>query len=411
MLRIKGESRVKDKDKNVIYIASREATLRKKIRRHLHELGFHKSDEGVLEIKDYGKDVIRMLHSSQRAERLATNADFIARRAPELFRHFAVGREINPTAITPILERVYADTWQAELFRLASLTWSVPVSNGFGRRLRYLVWDEYNKKLIGLIAIGDPVFNLSVRDNLIGWNVHDRTARLVNIMDAYVLGALPPYNSLLGGKMVACLVRSRDIYDDFARTYGETVGIISRQEKKARLMVVTTSSSMGRSSVYNRLKLDGVPYFNSIGYTRGWGHFHIPDSLFTELRDYLRSIGHHYADLHRFGQGPNWRLRTTRAALKALGFKDDLLRHGIQREVFICNLATNAMKILHTGKGSPDLSTLLSIQEVAQLSIERWMLPRSQRHAEYRLWTSENLLQLLGNNSRIMQARLALDAG
>ena len=99
------------------------------------------------------------------------------------------------------------------MFRLASLTWSVPVSNGFGRRLRYLVWDAHNGKLIGLIAIGDPVFNLSVRDNLIGWNVHDRTARLVNIMDAYVLGALPPYNALLAGKMIACLIRSREIYE------------------------------------------------------------------------------------------------------------------------------------------------------------------------------------------------------
>ena len=89
------------------------------------------------------------------------------------------GAEINPAAITPVLERVFADTWQADLFRLASLTWSVPVSNGFGRRLRYLVWDAHNEKLISLIVIGDPVFNLFVRDNLIGWNVGDRGARLI----------------------------------------------------------------------------------------------------------------------------------------------------------------------------------------------------------------------------------------
>ena len=77
-------------------------------------------------------------------------------------------------------------------------------------------------------------------------------------MDAYVLGALPPYNALLGGKLVACLLRSRDIYDDFAKAYGKTTGIISQKEKEARLLVVTTSSSMGRSSVYHRLKLGGI---------------------------------------------------------------------------------------------------------------------------------------------------------
>jgi hypothetical protein len=197
-------------------------------------------------------------------------------------------------------------------------------------------------KLIGIIAIGDPVFNLSVRDTLIDWDAQARRDRLVNIMDAYVLGALPPYNALLGGKMVACMIRSRDVYDDFAKAYGKTTGIISQQEKNARLLAVTTSSSMGRSSVYNRLKLGGIEYFKPIGYTRGWGHFHIPDSLFADLRDYLREIGHGYADLHCFGQGPNWRMRTTRAALEALGFEDDMLRHGIQREVFICpNWPTN----------------------------------------------------------------------
>ena len=179
--------------------------------------------------------------------------------------------DIDAAKISPVLERISSDTPEGDLFRLASLTWSVPVSNGFGRRLRYLVWDKHNDKLMGIIAIGDPVFNLSVRDNLIDWDVAARGARLVNIMDAYVLGALPPYNALLGGKLIACLIRSRDIYDDFTRAYGKTTGIISHQEKKARLLAVTTSSSMGRSSVYNRLKLGGVEYFSPIGYTGGWG--------------------------------------------------------------------------------------------------------------------------------------------
>jgi hypothetical protein len=286
----------------------------------------------------------------------------------------------------------------------------VPVSNGFGRRLRYLVWDNHNNKLIGIIAIGDPVFNLSVRDNLIDWDARARGERLVNIMDAYVLGALPPYNALLGGKLVACLLRSRDIYDDFAKAYGKTTGIISQQEKKARLLVVTTSSSMGRSSVYNRLKLGGIEYFKSIGYTGGWGHFHIPDSLFLDLREYLREIGHPYADLHRFGQGPNWRMRTTRVALHALGFKDDMLRHGIQREVFLCELAKNSLKLLHRGRGKPDLSSLLSAEEVANLAVERWMLPRSQRMPEFKIWEREQIEALLGDQRSDLPSKLRIRA-
>ena len=393
-------------NQTVIKLGSREAILKKKIRRHLRTLGFQKSIDGTLEVEGSGKNVIRALHGPQREARLRANNDFLHRCAPRLIRHFAAGKEVHPASISPFLERVSADTWQSDLFRLASLTWSVPVSNGFGRRLRYLVWDKRNEKLIGLIAIGDPVFNLSVRDNLIGWNASDRGARLVNVMDAYVLGAVPPYNALLGGKMVACLIRTREVYDDFRRTYGSTTGIISQRNKRARLLAVTTSSSMGRSSVYNRLKLGGMQYFHSIGYTGGWGHFHIPDDLFVELRAYLRQIGHPYADHHRFGEGPNWRLRTTRAALKELGFRDDLLRHGIQREVFICQLASNAVELLRTGKGRPDLTSILSVSEVVRLARERWMLPRSERRPDYQQWTSDDLARLFGDCGRIVQGSL-----
>lgn len=394
-------------DKNsVINIASREANIKRKLRQHLHVLGFEKSDEGALRIQGSGKDIVRTLHRVQREERLRVNREFIGAKAEKLLKHFASGKEIDPTRISPVLERVSAGTPQGDLFRLASLTWSVPVSNGFGRRLRYLVWDESNGKLMGLIAIGDPVFNLAVRDRLIGWDTHDRSARLVNVMDAYVLGAIPPYNELLGGKLVACLLRSRDLYDDFARTYGGSTGIISKEEKKARLLAVTTSSSMGRSSVYNRLKLGGQQYLKSIGYTGGWGHFHIPDRLFAELRDYLRDIDHTYADQHRFGQGPNWRLRTTRAALSALGFKEDMLRHGIQREVFICELARNAAKILHTGKGKPDVAELLSAKEISELALERWMVPRAKRRPEFKDWDSSDLVDLFGNQTRMLRNQL-----
>lgn len=391
----------------VIKLASREASLKRKLRRHLHKLGFRKSAEGVLEIQGEGKEVVRTLHEPQRETRLKANRAFLKERGAELVRHFAAGPDIHPEKISPVLERISSGCWQSDLFRLAALTWSVPVSNGFGRRMRYLVWDEHNGKLIGLIAIGDPVFNLAARDNLIRWDVRDRAARLVNLMDAYVLGALPPYNSLLCGKMVACLLRSRDVYDDFRYTYGGTTGIISKEQKKARLLAVTTSSSMGRSSVYNRLKLDGLKYFESIGYTGGWGHFHIPDGLFVELREYLREIGHPYADLHRFGEGPNWRLRTTRAALDALGFREDILRHGVKREFFLCELASNAKRMLRTGKGRPNLASLLTAREVADLAADRWVIPRAKRRPEYKKWTIDDLLGLLGNQQRAIESQMA----
>ncbi len=265
-----------------------EALLKRGIRAHFTRLGFTKSNDGTLMLPGTGKEVVRRLHSGQRSEKLEGNQTFLEWASEASLPHFASGAEIDPSKIKLSLIRVFSGTKNSDLFRFASLTWSVPVSVGFGRRLRYLVWDDHHKRLVGLIALGDPVFNLSVRDNLIGWNVDDRAKRLVSILDAYVLGAVPPYNMLLCGKAVACLVRSQEVFNDFKETYGGTVGIISGEAKQAELLAVTTTSSMGRSSVYNRLRLGDELYFDPIGYTIGWGHFHITDRLFADIRKYLR---------------------------------------------------------------------------------------------------------------------------
>jgi hypothetical protein len=379
----------------VIPVSVREATIKRRVRRHFASLGFRKSADGLLEPPGAGKEVVRLLHGSQRKARLGANRKFLSATLPKLCQCFASGDQINVTRISPVLQRISAGTWESNLFRLASLTWSVPVSNGFGRRLRYLIWDEYNGKLVGLLALGDPVFNLSARDQLIGWDASARKDRLVNVLDAYVVGAVPPYSALLAGKMVTCLIRSRDIYNDFTDTYGSSRGIISQKQKKARLLAVTTSSALGRSSIYNRLKLGQVRYLHSIGYTSGWGHFHIPDRLFDEFRTYLRDNEHAYADQNRFGQGPNWRLRTTRAALTKLGFDQKILRHGLRREIFISLLANNAIKLLRTGRGRPDLESLASAQDIAQHALERWVIPRSQRQPDFRSWRHEDIAGLL----------------
>ncbi|WP_256672431.1 Druantia anti-phage system protein DruA [Pseudomonas sp. ANT_J12] len=169
----------------IIGVNLREANLKRKLREHLHSLGFTKTAEGALRAPGNSKDAIRTLHSAQREERLIASENFVTRAGGKLMQYFASGMDVKPEKISPVLERVSSGTWQSDLFRLASMSWSVPVSSGFGRRLRYLVWDQSNGKLMGIIAVGDPVFNLGVRDKFIGWNSEDRGARLVNLMDAY----------------------------------------------------------------------------------------------------------------------------------------------------------------------------------------------------------------------------------
>lgn len=395
-------------ESTVVAAFTPEATLKRKIRAHLRKLGFHKGPGGTLVPPSTSKESVRALHYEQRRAGLKEQRAFVQRVLPELQHYFAEGSEVDPSRVEPVLELIKADTWQSDLFRLASLSWSVPVSAGYGRRLRYLVWDKSNGNLMGIIALGDPVFNLKARDDLIGWNVKDREKRLVNILDAYVLGAVPPYNMLLGGKLISCLVRSREVRDDFAHKYGATRGVISRKKKGAQLAIVTTSSSLGRSSVYNRLKLGTETYMRSIGFTQGWGHFHVPDTLFAELRAYLRKRKHKYVDGHRFGEGPNWRLRTIRAAFDALDFKADLLRHGIGREVFVCEVARNAREILRGEAVKANYRGLKTVSEIGELARARWIMPRAERRPDYKSWKREHFRSLVLATRVRDEAQLAL---
>src|SRR5262249_4927475 len=145
------DDKMKRKRKNVVTVSMREVSLKRRLRRHLKDLGFERDQDGALVPPGTGKDVVRTIHSPQRDERLRINQTFLSERLPKLLKHFASGEDVDPEKITPVLQLISSDSWEGDLFRLAALTWSVPVSNGFGRRLRFLVWDEHNGKLIGII--------------------------------------------------------------------------------------------------------------------------------------------------------------------------------------------------------------------------------------------------------------------
>lgn len=379
----------------IVALLAREATIKRKLRAHLKKIGFQRAPDGTLLPPALDKETYRSIHAHQRADKFIKHKEWIATKSNRLIGYFASGTDVDVRGIRPRLEPAPGDTWQADLFRFAGLYWRIPISEGYGRRLRFLIWDDNNGKLIGLLALGDAVFNLRARDDLIGWG-HDRRAEaLVNLMDAYVLGAVPPYNVLLGGKLIASLVRTSDVVEAFEVKYRKTVGIISKRQKNARLAAITTSSALGRSSIYNRLKLGGRLMFEPIGYTSGWGHFHISNAIFEEFRDYLKQMGDPYANGFKFGQGPNWRIRVIRRALSLLGMDPNLIRHGFARELFFCPIATNAIAFLRGDNKRIRYGELPSVESASKLALERWVIPRAERVPSYLAWRSEQFLEEL----------------
>lgn len=338
------------------------------------------------------KESIRKLHEAQRIERANQNKWIVEKYGSEFIQLFANGSEIKPQNFSPKLVQVKSNSKDSYLFRFATLLWSIPVSQGYGRRMRYLVFDESNDKLVGIFALGDPVFNLKKRDDHIGWDSDDRKERLYHVLDAYVLGAVPPYNRLLGGKFVSLVTISDEVRKDFGNKYRGKATQINNAVKEASLVLVTTTSALGRSSIYNRLRLpdEDSDTFRSVGYSGGWGHFHFSNSTFLELRKWLRKNNDPYADNHQYGQGPNWKMRAIRRSLELLDLNMDLLKHGLKREIFLAPLAMNYKEYLQGEIRRPRYYKNRSLNTISAFFKDRWMIPRSERIADWKSWTRNN---------------------
>ena len=379
-------------------------SLRTEIQQHLEAMGLNDDrPNGVL-----SKEAIRHIHRFHREAAQQRIRKALGNKINRFMEEIANGDEVEPENIQPELVDVRAGRRTGDLFRFASLLWAIPVSQGYGRRLRYLVRDRANGKLIGIFALGDPVFNLRVRDDWIGWNHEDRRDRLVNMMDAYVVGAVPPYADLLGGKLVASLIASQEVATKFEERYGNTTGLISRQQKQARLALVTVTSALGRSSMYNRVKLmtnartqnETVVELLRLGSTTGYGHFQITADLFLQLRKVLQEDGHKYADGHQFGDGPNWRIRVARKGLESLGLNaNEVLKHGIRREVYAMPIASNSRLFL-SGTDKEPIFNHLTVDEISALARNRWLVPRSKRKPCYQQFRREQLRDVLRPETR-----------
>lgn len=361
--------------------------LREQVLAELQASGFELRGHSLAVPDVIDKATTRLRHSPQRNAALQKARTFIENREDELIQFYASGDEVEPSRIDPAVIQV-SSSLDADLFRFTSLHWSVPVSRGFGRRTRFLVWDRHNSKLIGLIALGDPVFNLAARDTVVGWNQDQRRERLYNVLDAFVLGAIEPYRQLIGGKLVAMCALTEEVIGALEQKYAGTTTVLHKRKKLSRPVLITTTSALGRSSIYNRLSFGGSLMFEPVGYTAGFGHFQFSDDVFKSLVEVAMTNPRYRGN--NYGSGPNWKIRTIRLALQELKLPGDLLRHGIRRQVFVAPVAANWREYLlgQTDDIEPATRTL---KEISDHYRGRWAVPRSLRLPEFRQWDRENM--------------------
>ena len=284
--------------------------------------------------------------------------------------------------------RVAEDDDWADLFYVTRSMWSMPYTKGYGRRLRFVVYDEHHECVIGVVGLQSPPADLASRDGLFSYPP-ERKLELVNCtMDAFAVGAVPPFSYLLGGKLCAGLIASDGIRQAYWRHYaGKKTEMLGRGVLQP-LAAVTTTSAFGRSSQYNHLKYKGRLLAEPIGYTLGFGTLHL-EHLYSQICTHLKMIGKFTEG--GFGNGPKVRWQNITRALTDVGLPNSLLKHGVKREVFMYKLVNE----LSAGMAGSEFGApyQLTATDFSDHWRERWALPRAVRFPNWNQGRDVELLE------------------
>ena len=198
-----------------------------------------------------------------------------------------------------------------------------------------------------------------------------------SMMELNVCGAIPPYNEILGGKLVALLAISPQVVHDYKERYeNKSSEIASRLKgepvcRPADLIYVgTTSLYYVGSSQYNRLKLpkeifgsDFDVVWKQLGMTIGFGTMHISKATTMSLTE--ATTNDYNRINHVFGEGASPKMRLLTMSIRELlestnEDSRDFSKHAMSRIVYGACLAKNTFNYLMGIDPAPEYYTDMS---------------------------------------------------
>jgi hypothetical protein len=249
------------------------------------------------------------------------------------------------------------------------------------------------------------------------------------IADLTVCGAVPPYNALLGGKLVAMLAASPEVVLEYHRRYQSLPSIIASSMagrpivRPANLAFIGTTSLYGeRPNQYDRTSypcdIIGGPKDESVRYryltspersrTSGVGTFQFGRDTKAAIEKYMSSTTNGRRVNNVFGEGTSPKLRSLRDGLNALGISsEEMLQHGIEKVVYGVILVSNASRYLLRLDDVPQY--LFSLEEaeastarIAQHWFERWASARMGRSETEQKLLVHTLVRPIRHGARIV---------
>ncbi len=232
---------------------------------------------------------------------------------------------------------------------------------------------------------------------------HVKATRIgINLLEITICGAVAPYNSLIGGKLVAMLLTSPEVVEEYERRYRKSYSLIASStagravQRRPNLVALCTTSLYGAgSAMYNRIAIPAeavggvrgeVVRYEELGKSVGYGSIQFSPATINEMEAIIESIEEGRQINHIFGEGVSPRLRKVRAGMEAVGLPPDkLMQHGTPRIVYgvalaeqfkdvLLGLRVNKPRYLFPFEKSAEVT-----RKIGEYWIRRWLSRRIDR--------------------------------
>jgi hypothetical protein len=239
---------------------------------------------------------------------------------------------------------------------------------------------------MGVASLTSPILVCGPRDEWIGWEYPRDKAlkkeKLLCCMDLSVCMAIPPYNHLIGGKMVALAMASQQVRQDYADKYRDRVTPTGMSEN--RLALITTTSLYGSSVQYNRIRFNGNLLYKMVGYTEGYGNAHLTEQKCAQREEYLQKIGKPIPK--GWGTGRSYRLRVYTAYYREKHNQSQAPNHRQPRSVYVAPLGNRTQAFLCDESDNFEPFDY-SLGQLVDIWKQKWLskrLDRPERMARFR---------------------------
>lgn len=335
------------------------------------------------------KAAYKKIQNAAKLEQLESHGKFLRAFASKAKELMIDGSEIDPQEISLKLLEIKPNSFEAELFRWWNLVWwSMPYQHAYGRQMRFILWDTHHDAPFGLFLLQSPIFRSSARDEYLKLSPDKIDYWINQSMNAQRVGALPPYNMLIGGKMAALAMLSNEVRGSYRKKYNGRTTLLGKRILKPDILFITTTSAFGKSSMYDRLTYGGKKVAVMIGHTKGMGTFQFSDDIARGLYGVLRRRGVNTGTT--YGNGPSKKIKLLKEALNHLGLRG-FHSHGIKREVYLFPLVKNLDRVIHDGIKPRWCSRTFS--ELEGYWKARWAVPRGNRTSEWKEFDSGRFMR------------------